>query len=216
MLLDHSLRPRIGCSYEAREGRFRAARASLSVLESRACRRHQPEKTVLHGIIREHLETLLGQARSADGDGHPRLMEGEFRKYLDSGLLCRGFARLSLRAVTTDSRGRGAFPDPRGKSGKSPPFPRELTHLSIPSGRNRLRMGVRGLPDGPRSPTRLERRSAPSARRGRSSEDAERIPPPAMPDTGAGLSTTTALQRLDPSDRACPLVPAPDQERIRA
>jgi len=57
-------------------------------------RRHQPEKTVLHGIVREHLETFLQQARGEDGEGYPRFVEHEFRRYYDCGLLCRGFARL--------------------------------------------------------------------------------------------------------------------------
>jgi len=35
-------------------------------------RRHEPEKTVLHGVIRDHLETFLHEARAPDGDGYPR------------------------------------------------------------------------------------------------------------------------------------------------
>jgi hypothetical protein len=57
-------------------------------------RRHEPEKTVLHGIVREHLETFLEQARGPEGEGYPRFVEHEFRRYLECGLLCRGFARL--------------------------------------------------------------------------------------------------------------------------
>ena len=57
-------------------------------------RRREPEKSVLHGIVREHLETVLEQAALPDGDGYPRFVEHEFRRYLDCGLLCHGFARL--------------------------------------------------------------------------------------------------------------------------
>ncbi|MBD3161787.1 MAG: hypothetical protein GF328_06745, partial [Candidatus Latescibacteria bacterium] len=57
-------------------------------------RRHEPEKTVLYGIVAEHLETFLSEARRPDGDGYPRFVEREFRRYLDCGLLCHGFARL--------------------------------------------------------------------------------------------------------------------------
>jgi hypothetical protein len=57
-------------------------------------RRHEPEKSVLHSIIREHLETFLAQARRLHGDGCPRFIEREFRRYVECGLLCRGFARI--------------------------------------------------------------------------------------------------------------------------
>jgi hypothetical protein len=57
-------------------------------------RRHEPETTVLHGIVREHIETFLTQAKDPDGEGYPRFVEQEFRKYLDCGVLAHGFARL--------------------------------------------------------------------------------------------------------------------------
>ena len=57
-------------------------------------RRHEPEKTVLYGIVREHLQTFLAQGRGPDGDGYPRFVEHEFERYLDCGLLCHGFALL--------------------------------------------------------------------------------------------------------------------------
>jgi hypothetical protein len=57
-------------------------------------RRREPEKSVLHQLVREHLETFLERAALPDGDGYPRFVEREFRRYLDCGLLCNGFARL--------------------------------------------------------------------------------------------------------------------------
>ena len=63
-------------------------------------RRHEPEKTVLYGVVQEHLETFLDQAReppygdTADRDGYPRFVEEEFRRFLQCGLLVHGFARL--------------------------------------------------------------------------------------------------------------------------
>jgi len=57
-------------------------------------RRHEPEKTVLYGVVREHLETFLQEARAPDGDGYPRFVEKEFYRYIRCGLLCHGFARL--------------------------------------------------------------------------------------------------------------------------
>ncbi len=34
-------------------------------------RRREPEKSVLHAVVREHLETLLDQARRLHGEGSP-------------------------------------------------------------------------------------------------------------------------------------------------
>jgi hypothetical protein len=46
--------------------------------------------------VRGHLETLLDEARRRDegGNGYPRFVEHEFRRYVDCGLLSRGFSRL--------------------------------------------------------------------------------------------------------------------------
>jgi len=62
----------------------------------RGYRRREPEHTALYGIVREHIETLLAESRAADdsGTGYPRFVEHEFRRYLDCGILSRGFARL--------------------------------------------------------------------------------------------------------------------------
>ena len=73
--------------YERHPG---AATATLP----REYRRHEPEKTVLYGIIQEHLETFLARPWLNGGPGYPRFIEEEFRHYLDCGLLSRGFARI--------------------------------------------------------------------------------------------------------------------------
>ena len=57
-------------------------------------RRREPEHTVLHHLVREHLETFLEEARSRCDDGYPPFIERELRRYLDCGLLCHGFARV--------------------------------------------------------------------------------------------------------------------------
>lgn len=57
-------------------------------------RRREPEKSVLHTVVREHLETFLDQASRLHGQGYPHFIEREFRRYLDCGILARGFARL--------------------------------------------------------------------------------------------------------------------------
>lgn len=44
--------------------------------------------TVLHGVVREHLETFLAAAAArTDGVGLPRFIEREFRAFLRCGLL---------------------------------------------------------------------------------------------------------------------------------
>lgn len=44
-------------------------------------RRRQPEKTALHAVVRDHLETLIEDAhdRHESGNGYPRFVENEFR-----------------------------------------------------------------------------------------------------------------------------------------
>jgi hypothetical protein len=42
-------------------------------------RRHEPEKTVLHAIVRDHLETFLERGRGEEGAGYPRFVERQFR-----------------------------------------------------------------------------------------------------------------------------------------
>ncbi|MBD3335577.1 MAG: hypothetical protein GF355_08675 [Candidatus Eisenbacteria bacterium] len=57
---------------------------------SGAYRRREPERTVLYGIVRDHLETFLARARDPEGEGYPAFVEREFRRYLACGLLCHG------------------------------------------------------------------------------------------------------------------------------
>lgn len=58
--------------------------------------RREPEKTILHEVVRDRLETFLGAARSrsSHGRGLPAFVECELRAYLDCGILARGFARV--------------------------------------------------------------------------------------------------------------------------
>jgi hypothetical protein len=59
-------------------------------------RRREPEKTILHRVVRDVLEPFLAGARerSARGRGLPAFVERELRVYLDYGILARGFARV--------------------------------------------------------------------------------------------------------------------------
>jgi hypothetical protein len=63
-------------------------------------RPREPQKTVLHQVVREHLETMLTEAalRSEDGRGYPRFIERELRRFLECGSLGRGFARVRCKA----------------------------------------------------------------------------------------------------------------------
>jgi hypothetical protein len=56
--------------------------------------RRRPEETVLHQVVREHLETFLAEARlRGGGEGLPRFVERELRDFLTCGVLAEGFAR---------------------------------------------------------------------------------------------------------------------------
>ena len=56
--------------------------------------RRRPEDTVLHQVVRQHLETFLAEARLRGGGiGLPQFVERELREFLTCGVLARGFAR---------------------------------------------------------------------------------------------------------------------------
>jgi len=57
----------------------------------------RPETTAVYRVIATHLETMLQDARdrSAHGYGLPRHVEVAFRKFLDCGVIERGFARVA-------------------------------------------------------------------------------------------------------------------------
>ncbi len=53
-----------------------------------------PAADVLHGVVREHLQTFLAEAaHRRDGEGVPRFVEEEFQAFLSCGWLAGGFAR---------------------------------------------------------------------------------------------------------------------------
>jgi len=51
-------------------------------------RRRRPERTSLYRAVQGHLETYLALARDGhtDGQGVPKYVEGEFRRYLECGI----------------------------------------------------------------------------------------------------------------------------------
>lgn len=83
---------------------------------AQAYERHKPEQTLLHRVVREHLETMLAEANAADGPGVRRYVELEFRKYVRCGILAHGFARARCKTCGTDllvafsCKGRGICP----------------------------------------------------------------------------------------------------------
>jgi len=74
------------CETAARDER-RAPVASLGYTP------RQAERTVLHQVVREHLETFLATTARADPAGLPAFLEQEFRGFLDCGIWSRDFAR---------------------------------------------------------------------------------------------------------------------------
>jgi hypothetical protein len=59
-------------------------------------RPRRPAATLLHRVVREHLETYLTTAagNAEHGRGVPPHIEAAFREYLKCGLLAHGFARV--------------------------------------------------------------------------------------------------------------------------
>ena len=60
---------------------------------SAAYRRREPEKTVVHQVVRENLKTFLAIA-DGRGRGLPRYVRQAFQNFLDCGVLRNGFARV--------------------------------------------------------------------------------------------------------------------------
>ena len=78
--------------------------------------RHAPEKTALHVVVREHLETFLATVREERGKDLPRYVEEELRRYLRCGVLAHGFVRVACPqcgeeiVVAYSCKCRGACP----------------------------------------------------------------------------------------------------------
>ncbi len=86
---------------------------------------YQPRATesgVLHGVVREHLETFLAEAAGgAEGARLPAFVEQEFRDFLTCGVLAHGFARVRCdacafeRLLPFSCKGRGFCPSCGGR-----------------------------------------------------------------------------------------------------
>ncbi len=83
----------------------------------------RPETTAFYRVIASHLETMLQDARdrSAHGYGLPRHVELAFRKFLDCGVIERGFARVACASchyeilVPFSCKARGLCPSCAGR-----------------------------------------------------------------------------------------------------
>ncbi|MFO0690016.1 MAG: transposase [Myxococcota bacterium] len=82
--------------------------------------RHEPEKTLLHEVIRAELEPFMARTRAA-GAPVARFVEREIRAYLDCGVLAHGFLRVHCdacgcdRLVAFSCKGRGFCPSCGGR-----------------------------------------------------------------------------------------------------
>ncbi len=79
-------------------------------------RRRQPDRTLLYRTVQTHLATWLERHHDAPGRSAPALIEREFRRYLECGILANGFARARCAdcghdfVVAYSCKGRGVCP----------------------------------------------------------------------------------------------------------
>ena len=71
---------------------WEATRGAASAPLKPGYARREPEKTVLHEVVRTHLETFLAELRE-DELYLPRYVELEFRRFIACGVLEEGFCR---------------------------------------------------------------------------------------------------------------------------
>jgi hypothetical protein len=76
----------------------------VSDASARPYQRREPENSILHKIVREHLDTFLDEVRQHQDKGLPNYVENELREFMACGVLGRGF----VRAVCTQC-GRTLF-----------------------------------------------------------------------------------------------------------
>ena len=128
---------------------------------SRRYERRRPEKTPLHKVVSENIESWL-EWREAAERPVPGYVEEDLRGYLECGILCFGFARAVCMTCRTgfvvafSCKGRGVCPSCNGRHmGQTaahlvdhviPPVPVRQWVISVPK---RLR-GHAGRPTGGR------------------------------------------------------------------
>ncbi len=99
---------------------------------SRRYERRRPEKTPLHKVVSENLESWL-ECRDRAERPVPGYVEDELRGYLECGLLCFGFARAVCTncrtgfVVAFSCKGRGICPSCNGRHMPKPPPTSRIT-----------------------------------------------------------------------------------------
>lgn len=94
--------------------------------------RRRPEQTLLHRLVREHLETFLAEVEARTGTGLPAFVRDEFEAFLQCGILAHGFLRVRCadcaheKLVAFPASGAGFAP--RAVRGA---WPRALRSLSM-------------------------------------------------------------------------------------
>ena len=66
--------------------------------------RRRPEETILHGLVREHLETFLAQVQAKTDTGLPEFDKDEFEVFLECGVLAHGFLRVRCADCAHEKR----------------------------------------------------------------------------------------------------------------
>ncbi|MEI6723128.1 MAG: hypothetical protein WCO67_20390 [Betaproteobacteria bacterium] len=72
--------------------------------------RRRPEETILHCLVREHLETFLAQVQAKTGTGLPEFVKDEFEAFLECGILARGFLRVYCADCALKRTASGCMP----------------------------------------------------------------------------------------------------------
>ena len=96
------------------------SRVGSGPLSGAVYRRREPERTVLHQVVREQLETFLARQQER-GRPVPRFVERELRGFLECGILAHGFVRVHCdacgkdRVVAFSCKGRGFCPSCGGR-----------------------------------------------------------------------------------------------------
>ena len=98
----------------------RSGRARRAHRAARRYERRRPEKTPLHKVVSENLESWLAWREAAERPV-PGYVEEELRGYLECGILCFGFARALCTGCGTgfvvafSCKGRGVCPSCNGR-----------------------------------------------------------------------------------------------------
>ena len=102
--------------------------------------RREPEKTLLHRIVRENLATFLAEAQERYPSGElPSFLHAEFERFLRCGLLCHGFSLVRCSTcrdellVAFSCKNRGLCPSCAGRRmADSAPHLRDHVFPAVP------------------------------------------------------------------------------------